>query len=73
MAMVRFLVEEERLGVNQMDTDEQLANHWGVPILYEAKDICSQGARTRKRKRLGAIVMRLIWQSSLGMRKLCER
>ncbi len=37
MAMLRFLVEEERLNVNQMDTDEQLPNHWGTPIAYAAK------------------------------------
>ncbi|MCJ1465298.1 hypothetical protein MMC07_003915 [Pseudocyphellaria aurata] len=38
MAMVRFLVEEERLDVNQMDTDKQLENHWGTPIAYAAKE-----------------------------------
>jgi len=37
MAMLRFLVEEERLGVNQMDTDGQLPNHWGTPVAYAAK------------------------------------
>ena len=37
MAMLRFLVEEERLEVNQMDTDGQLPNHWGTPIAYAAK------------------------------------
>lgn len=37
MTMLRFLVEEERLDVNQMDTDGQLPNHWGTPIAYAAK------------------------------------
>lgn len=37
MAMLRFLFEEERLDVNQMDTDGQLPNHWGTPVAYAAK------------------------------------
>lgn len=36
MAMVKYLVEEERLDVNQMDTDVQFPNHYGTPILYAA-------------------------------------
>lgn len=37
MAILRFLVEKERLDVNRIDTDEQLPNHWGTPIAYAAK------------------------------------
>ncbi|MCJ1260738.1 hypothetical protein MMC22_000600 [Lobaria immixta] len=37
MAILRFLVEEERLDVNRMDTDGQLPNHWGTPVAYAAK------------------------------------
>ncbi|MCJ1267213.1 hypothetical protein MMC22_007098 [Lobaria immixta] len=37
MAILRFLVEEERLDVNRIDTDGQLPNHWGTPIAYAAK------------------------------------
>lgn len=37
MAMLSFLVEEEGLDVNRMDTDGQLPNHWGTPIAYAAK------------------------------------
>lgn len=37
MAMVKYLVEEERLNVNRLDTDERLANHFGTPIAYAAK------------------------------------
>lgn len=37
MAMLRFLVEEEQLDVNRMDTDRQLPNHWGTPVTYAAK------------------------------------
>lgn len=37
MAILRFLVEEERLDVNKIDTDGQLPNHWGTPIAYAAK------------------------------------
>ena len=32
MAMVKYLVEEERLDVNQMDTAVQFLNHYGTPI-----------------------------------------
>ena len=35
--MLRFLVEEERLDVNRLDTDGQLPNHWGTPVAYAAK------------------------------------
>ena len=34
MAMLEYLVTEERLDVNQLDTDEQLAGHPGTPIMY---------------------------------------
>lgn len=37
MAMVKFLVEEEGLDVNTIDTDRQLPNHWGTPVAYAAK------------------------------------
>lgn len=37
MAMLSFLVEEERLDVNRIDTDGQLPNHWGTPVAYAAK------------------------------------
>ena len=37
MAMVKFLVEEEGLDVNKIDTDRQLPNHWGTPVAYAAK------------------------------------
>lgn len=34
MAMLEYLVNEERLDVNQLDTDDQLAGHPGTPIMY---------------------------------------
>lgn len=37
MVILRFLVEEERLDVNEIDTDRQLPNHWGTPVAYAAK------------------------------------
>ena len=37
MAMLRFLVEEERLDIKLMDTIGQLPNHWGTPVAYAAK------------------------------------
>lgn len=40
MAVLRFLVEEERLDVNQMDTDGKMPNHRGTP-----DHICSQWKR----------------------------
>jgi hypothetical protein len=41
MEMVRYLVDELGLDVNQMDTDGQLPNHCGPPLCYAAKG--SQG------------------------------
>ncbi|MCJ1423548.1 hypothetical protein MMC29_001432 [Sticta canariensis] len=37
MAMLRFLIEDEQLDVNKIDTDGQLPNHWGTPVAYAAK------------------------------------
>lgn len=37
MAMVRFLVEQEGLDGNRRDTEGQLPNHWGTPVMYAAK------------------------------------
>lgn len=37
MAMVKFLVEEEGLDVNRLDTGGQLPDHWGTPVAYAAK------------------------------------
>ena len=34
MAMLEYLVNEERLDINQLDTDDQLAGHPGTPIMY---------------------------------------
>ncbi|KAL8788496.1 MAG: hypothetical protein Q9195_007273 [Heterodermia aff. obscurata] len=34
MAMLEYLVNEERLDVNQLDTDDRLAGHPGTPIMY---------------------------------------
>lgn len=36
MAILRYLVEDEHLDVNLIDTDEQLPNHFGTPIAYAA-------------------------------------
>lgn len=35
--MVRFLVEEEGLDVNRIDTEGQLPKNWGTPVTYAAK------------------------------------
>lgn len=37
MAMIRFLVEEEGLDVNRIDTEGRLPKHWGTPVTYAAK------------------------------------
>ena len=34
MAMLEYLVNDERLDVNQLDTDDRLAGHPGTPIMY---------------------------------------
>lgn len=34
MAMLEYLINEERLDVNQLDADERLAGHPGTPIMY---------------------------------------
>lgn len=36
MAMLRYLVEEERLDFNRIDMEVQLPNHWGTAIAYAA-------------------------------------
>ena len=38
MAMLDYLVVEEHLDVNKLDTDGQLPNHWGTPLAYAAKE-----------------------------------
>lgn len=38
MAMLEYLIKEERLNVNQLDTNDKLAGHLGTPIAYAAKE-----------------------------------
>ncbi|KAG9233228.1 ankyrin repeat-containing domain protein [Amylocarpus encephaloides] len=38
MAMVKYLVEEVGLDVNEMDSEESMGNYWGTPICYAARN-----------------------------------
>jgi hypothetical protein len=40
MAMVRYLVDELGLDVNQMDSEKPRGNHYGTPICYAAVEPC---------------------------------
>lgn len=45
MEMVRFLVDEQGVAINGMDTPEgeQRPNHWGVPIAYAVPATSGEG------------------------------
>jgi hypothetical protein len=38
MEMVRYLVEEVGLDVNELDSEESMGNFWGTPLCYSAKN-----------------------------------
>lgn len=50
MALVRFLVEEERCDVNSLDVEEgkQYPNHWGTPMAYAAHASRGEAASGRE-------------------------
>lgn len=39
MAMVEYLVDDLKLDVNALDTEEKLPGHWGTPLCYAAHNV----------------------------------